>query len=198
MTAPLTTTKSALREQIRARLKGSSPAERAAASAQACVRLQQQEIWWRARAILFYAPLSEELDVSPLIAAARAAGKGVVLPKFLPATGSYSAFQINDLARDCAGGKFGIQEPSDGCPSWPLNQLDLVLVPGVGFDVAGHRLGRGKGFYDRLLAGVSGIKCGVAFDAQVIDAIPFEPHDVAVDCILTPTRWLEVSGRRPV
>jgi 5-formyltetrahydrofolate cyclo-ligase len=69
----------------------------------------------------------------------------------------------------------------------------LVLAPGVGFDAAGGRLGRGRGFYDRLLAHISGIKCGVAFDPQLVERIPMERHDARMNCILTPTRWLEIS-----
>jgi 5-formyltetrahydrofolate cyclo-ligase len=72
-----------------------------------------------------------------------------------------------------------------------MNRLDLILVPGLAFDLNGRRLGKGKGYYDRLLAGVSGIKCGVAFDEQVVSEVPAGPHDVRVNCILTPTRWLE-------
>jgi 5-formyltetrahydrofolate cyclo-ligase len=67
----------------------------------------------------------------------------------------------------------------------------LVLVPGVAFDSHGRRLGRGKGFYDQLLAFVRGTKCGVAFDEQIVPEIPIEPHDVRLNCILTPTRWIE-------
>ena len=75
------------------------------------------------------------------------------------------------------------------CEPAPLNRLDLVLVPGVAFDAQGRRLGRGKGFYDRLLAKVRGHKCGVAFDVQIVSGLPEEPHDVRVDSILTPSRW---------
>ena len=68
--------------------------------------------------------------------------------------------------------------------------LDVVLVPGVAFDLGGRRLGRGAGYYDRLLTGVRGTTCGVAFDEQISGELPVEPHDVHVNCILTPTRWL--------
>jgi 5-formyltetrahydrofolate cyclo-ligase len=66
------------------------------------------------------------------------------------------------------------------------------LVPGVAFDLHGRRLGRGKGFYDRLLADVRGKTCGVAFDEQIVREVPVEPHDSDVNCILTPTRWIEL------
>jgi 5-formyltetrahydrofolate cyclo-ligase len=67
----------------------------------------------------------------------------------------------------------------------------LILVPGVAFDLHGGRLGRGKGYYDRLLKELRGTTCGVAFDQQVVEAIPVEPHDVRLDHVLTPTRWIE-------
>ena len=84
-----------------------------------------------------------------------------------------------------------MREPAAHCAEVPLNRLDLVLVPGVAFDARGGRLGRGKGFYDRLLAAVRGTKCGVAFDEQIVDAVPNGPLDIRLNCILTPTRLIE-------
>ncbi|MEO7298989.1 MAG: 5-formyltetrahydrofolate cyclo-ligase, partial [Verrucomicrobiota bacterium] len=63
------------------------------------------------------------------------------------------------------------------------------------FDLTGRRLGRGKGFYDRLLAEIPGTKCGVCFDEQIVEEIPTESHDVRMDYVLTPTRWLATAGR---
>jgi 5-formyltetrahydrofolate cyclo-ligase len=147
----------------------------------------------RARAVLFYAAIAGEIDLSPVLEEGLRAGKAISLPRFVRETGAYDAFQIRDAAGDCAPGKLGISEPTAQCARFPLKRLDLVLVPGVGFDVAGCRLGRGQGFYDRLLAQISGIKCGVAFDQQLVERVPRERHDVRMNCILTPTRWLEVS-----
>jgi 5-formyltetrahydrofolate cyclo-ligase len=72
--------------------------------------------------------------------------------------------------------------------------LDLILVPGVAFDLQGRRLGRGKGYYDQLLGALHGTRCGVAFDQQVVDEIPMAPHDMTLHCILTPTRWVELKA----
>jgi len=191
MTSPLANTKSILREQIRARLKSIPAAECDAASAEACELLRQQAFWKNSHAILIFAPLHEELNVWPLIQIALDAGKVVALPRFDPGTNKYSAHQIRNLSDDIASGKFGIREPKNYCPAVPLNRLDLVLVPGVAFDLHGRRLGRGKGFYDQLLASVRGTTCGVAFDEQIVAEIPVEPHDVQLNCILTPTRWIE-------
>jgi 5-formyltetrahydrofolate cyclo-ligase len=78
---------------------------------------------------------------------------------------------------------FGIREPQDGALIQP-EQVDLWLVPGMAFDRADHRLGRGKGFYDRLLTRAHGLKIGLCFDFQLFDRLPTEPHDVAMDRVI--------------
>jgi 5-formyltetrahydrofolate cyclo-ligase len=187
----ITESKSELRKTVRARLKALTPDQRTTASARACTLLEQQAVWKRAELIFFYAPLPEELDIWPLLGDSLAAGKTVALPRFDAATQRYVACQIQDVARDLNQGQFGIREAGAHCVAVPPNRLDLVLVPGVGFDLQGRRLGRGKGFYDQMLATVRGTTCGVAFDEQIVDTIPIEPHDVHLNCILTPTRWIE-------
>jgi 5-formyltetrahydrofolate cyclo-ligase len=187
------TEKEEWRRRLRAGLKGLSPAERDAASAHARDLLRHQTAWQRAAAILFYVPLAGELDMTQLLAEARQAGKAVALPRFDNETGTYRAVAVSDHQRDCVPGKFGIAEPGGHCQEISLKRLDLVLAPGIGFDVSGRRLGRGQGFYDRLLAGIAGAKCGVAFDQQVVGQLPAERHDVSMNFILTPTRWLEIS-----
>ena len=183
--------KAALRQQIRARIKAIAPEQRALLSKEACLLLEKQAVWKKAKTIFFYAPLPEELDIWPLLRDSLAAKKTVALPRFDSATGRYVACEIGDLARDISNGQFGIREPGGHCIAIPPNRLDLILVPGVAFDVHGRRLGRGKGFYDQLLVSVRGTTCGVAFDEQIVESVPVEPHDVHLNCILTPTRWIE-------
>jgi 5-formyltetrahydrofolate cyclo-ligase len=185
--------KAELRRSLRAALRRLGEAERASASTQAQALLRRQAVWLEARAILFYAPIAGEIDLTPLLEEAVAAGKTAALPGFVSATGTYGAFAVSHLGRDCRPGKFGVPEPSPACAAWPLNRLDLALAPGLGFDLSGRRLGRGGGFYDRLLARVGGIKCGVAFDRQIVERVPAEAHDIRMNVILTPTRWLRVA-----
>jgi 5-formyltetrahydrofolate cyclo-ligase len=106
--------------------------------------------------------------------------------------GVYVACEIKSAEKDILSGRFGIREPGEWCGEIELNRLDFTLVPGVAFDLQGRRLGRGKGFYDRMLAAVRGTTCGVAFDEQIVEEVPVEPHDTRVNCILTPTRWIEL------
>lgn len=190
--------KAALRAKVRAELEKFSPTEREAASLEACLRLEQQEIWQKARSILFYAPMVDEPDIWKLVADSIALGKTVALPRFVPEKGHYEACEIKDHARDIRPGKFGIREPAEKCGKIALNRLDLALAPGIAFDLHGRRLGRGRGFYDRLLAEYPGTACGVAFDQQIVGEIPVEPHDAQLSCILTPTRWQWVAGPRAV
>jgi 5-formyltetrahydrofolate cyclo-ligase len=180
------------RSRFRAGLKGLSLAQRDEASARACDLLRRQTVWQQASAILFYAATTGELDLSPLLDETLRAGKRAALPGFVNETGTYQAFEVSHLTHDCVAGKFGIAEPGAHCPPISLKRLDLVLAPGLGFDVSGRRLGRGQGFYDRLLAGIAGAKCGVAFDLQVVAQIPAAGHDVSMNFILTPTRCLEI------
>jgi 5-formyltetrahydrofolate cyclo-ligase len=189
-------TKDALRQKIRAQLKAMPTEQRALLSKQACLLLEKQTVWQIAKTIFFYAPLPEELDIWPLLRDSVAAKKTVALPRFDSVTGRYVACEVGDLARDISQGHFGIREPGGHCIAVPPNRLDLILVPGVAFDAHGRRLGRGKGFYDQLLASARGTTCGVAFDEQIVKAVPVEPHDVHLNCILTPTRWIEPNEER--
>jgi 5-formyltetrahydrofolate cyclo-ligase len=197
-TVPTSDQKAALRTQICAVLKQMSPAGRETASRKACALLESQPLWHEAQSVLFYAPMPEELDVWPLLERALAVGKTVLLPRFLPEQNEYAACHIRDPVKDLRTGKFGIREPRDSCERILLKRLDLLLVPGIAFDLEGHRLGRGRGFYDRLLAVLQGPACGVAFDQQIVAVIPREPHDMRLNCILTPTRWQCGTGLRAV
>jgi len=184
--------KAELRAKIRAALKEISPVSRVSASNRLCAKLKNQSFFQTAAKVLFFAPLPGEVDVWPLLEASLAAGKTVALPRFNAAGENYSARRVQHLRTEIVSGQFNIREPSPDCVETPLDQIDLVLVPGVAFDFHGNRLGRGNGFYDRLLAEIRGIKCGIAFDEQIEKKIPSEPHDAKVDFILTPMRCVKV------
>lgn len=187
--------KAALRAEIRNTLNGISPEHRAQASLQACERLQTLEVWRAASRLLCYAPRRDELDICPLIEDALAQGKIVALPRFDPLKGVYHARRILEPVAQFAPGHLGIREPGEHCPPIPVNQLDLILAPGVAFDLGGRRLGRGRGFYDRLLENVRGTKCGMGFEEQIRTSIPVESHDILLDCLLTPARWCDFRPR---
>jgi 5-formyltetrahydrofolate cyclo-ligase len=184
--------KAALRRQVQAAVATVPDEERKAASAQARALLVAQTAWRQARAILFYAPLPLELDLWPLLGEALGASKIAALPRYEPETRTYVPCRVENPASDLVEGHFGIREPNQGCSPLSANSFDFILVPGVAFDLKGHRLGRGQGFYDRLLASIRGRRCGVAFEQQIVGQVPVEEHDAAVHCLLTPKRWVEV------
>jgi len=188
--------KAALRQDMRSRAGRIAAEERKQLSDAALKLLQLQPAWRQSRSVLLFAPLPDELDLWLLLEAGLALGKQMGLPQYDSATASYSAARIQDCAQDLCAGRFGIREPKPACEKMELNRLDLVLVPGLAFDLHGSRLGRGKGFYDRLLANVRGTTCGIAYDHQMVSVVPAEPHDIHVDCILTPTRWIDLQTAR--
>jgi len=179
---------------MRAEVASIPEQQRISASALACALLKIQRCWSAARSILFFAPLPEELDVWPLLIEALAVGKRVALPRFVGAARGYEACQVINPATDLERGRFGIREPFGRCARFSVDRLDLILVPGVAFDLQGGRLGRGRGYYDQLLQELPGTKCGVAFEEQVVDEVPMGEHDVRLDRILTPTRWVDLKS----
>jgi 5-formyltetrahydrofolate cyclo-ligase len=183
--------KAGLRQQIRAALDRISLAVRLAESLDLCRRLEPQ--LQSAHTILFYAPLPDELDVWPLLEKLLPT-KICGLPAFDPLTQTYSARRVRNLETDIATGKFGVSEPLPGCEVIPWGRFDLALVPGLAFDLHGNRLGRGRGFYDRILEQIQGVKCGVGYDIQLRATIPTEPHDARVSFIATPARCVKIAG----
>lgn len=193
MTSPAEA-KPALRAQLRAESKALTADARTSASAELCARVRASAVWQNARAVLLFFPLPSEPDISPLLGDALADGKLLALPRFNATTNTYEPMCITDPARELVVGPFQVREPVTACPVVPLNRLDLALVPGLGFDLRGRRLGRGKGHYDRLLAGFGGRKIGVAFDFQIVAEVPCEAHDIVLDDIVTPARWIEAKA----
>lgn len=91
-------------------------------------------------------------------------------------------------------GAFNITEP---CGNNTINPqaLDLIIVPGIAFDLCGNRLGRGKGFYDRLLNYTNALKIGIGYDCQLLDQIPSEPHDIKMDAVITPNNVIILNNK---
>lgn len=183
--------KERVRRELKAAAAGHSEEERRQASVELCERLLTSAVWRAASSVLAFHPMRMEPDIRPVLQAALREGKNLALLRFVKAEDRYQPVQVTDLQFDLEPGVLGIQEPRADCPAVLINHLDLILVPGLGFDLGFGRVGRGRGYYDRLLTGlVGGKKCGVAFDWQVVSTVPMQVHDVPVDFLVTPTRWL--------
>jgi 5-formyltetrahydrofolate cyclo-ligase len=139
-----------------------------------------------ARAVLAYAAFGSEVDLDPALRPLIARGVGVFLP-WVDGPDLRIA-RVRDLDADLAPGWRGVREPraSDRRPARP-DRIHIALVPGVGFDRRGRRLGYGGGHFDRLLGRLrpGTPRIGVAFRAQVVEHIPALPHDVPVDAVVT-------------
>lgn len=94
--------------------------------------------------------------------------------------------QIDSLSDDLSESPLGLREPAQGMPI-PLAHIDMVIVPGLGFDLAGNRIGRGRGFYDRFLAHRDwhGVACGLSLETQVVEQVPVSEHDVPIHMLVT-------------
>jgi 5-formyltetrahydrofolate cyclo-ligase len=144
----------------------------------------------RAQRIMLFLAFGSEVDTWLLLDEAVALGKQVVAPVCLPMTKELALYPIRH--RDEAEpGHWGIWEPKpDGEPISP-DSLDIVVVPGVAFDLMGNRIGYGGGYYDRFLAQVPGVwKIGVCYDLQLIKEVPRADHDVPVDAIVSETQTI--------
>lgn len=132
-----------------------------------------------AHTILLYHSLQDEVHTHDFIEK-WSKSKRIVLPVVIEdelELRSYSS--PNDLAI----GAYGILEPT-GTPFHDYDSIDLAIIPGVAFDTAGCRLGRGKGYYDRLLPKLTAHKIGVCFPFQFVDEVPAEELDIRMDEVL--------------
>jgi len=186
--------KRALRAALLARRRALAPAEAAARSARVLERVRALPAWASARQVLAYMPVRGEVDVAPLVEELWARGVRVLLPRCRPGQpGVMDVACAPDLAV-LRPGAHGIAEPDpDACPAEAAPAPDLVLVPGVGFDRRGLRLGFGGGFYDRFLAGLGRpgpLLLAPCYAFQLLEALPADPWDIPVDVIITEEETL--------
>lgn len=136
-----------------------------------------------AHTILLYASLADEVNTHELINTLLQQGKTLLLPVVVDDHTMKICRYTHDT--NVGHGSFGIMEPqADAFTDY--DQIDLILVPGMAFDRHGHRLGRGKGYYDRFLSQAKDCyKIGVCFPFQLVDEVPTDEHDVRMDEIIT-------------
>lgn len=179
--------KAELRAHARAARQALSPHEREAAARQLGARLLALPELAGVDAVLAYAALGEEIDPGPAVRRLRAHNVRIALPR----VAAPRTLALHWAAEDqhFIPGPFGIAEPAaDAAEAFPAD-LDAVIVPGVAFDAACGRIGYGGGYYDELLAILPDRvrTIGVAYDQQIVDAVPQDAHDALVDLVVTPT-----------
>ena len=176
--------KDLLRAQIRAQRRQMDSAWRDRASRAIIAHLETSPVFQRACCIQTYVALRYEVDTHELIRQLLREGKQVAVPS-VESGEALQQYRLNNFS-ELQVGAFGILEPQPDPNRRAMPaQFDLVLVPGLAFDRAGHRLGAGKGYYDRFLAGIRAPKIALAFAFQIVAQVPVEPHDQRVEMIVT-------------
>ena len=172
-------TKQELRRFIRAQKGQYTAAQLAAMSEEICSRVLVSAWWQEAGTLLLYYPLADEVDVRPLIQEAIGNGKRVLLPL---CRGDELELHLYEGEGSLKEGAFGIMEPTGKkFAEKEYSSIQLALIPGMAFDRVGHRLGRGKGYYDRILPKLTNARLqGICFPFQLLDEVPAEPHDISV------------------
>ncbi len=128
------------------------------------------------KAVLSFASLSSEIDTSLLNRFLASTGR-LLLPK--TEGGILKVFRVSDLDNQLEKGAFGLSEPaSSKCQEIPGSEIEIALVPALGFDRSNNRIGYGKGYYDRFLHALSCSTIGIGFKEQLVDAVPVDPNDV--------------------
>ena len=178
----------------------SIPADERAAAATAAARvLTALDAWRDAERVAVYHPMDGELDPAPLTAAARAAGKQVYLPVLSVRDDEPMVFLPWSPDTSLAPNRYKIPEPVTGAPL-AAQELDLVLAPLVAFDLRGHRLGMGAGFYDRSFSFLRDARItrplllGFAYARQRVDALLAEPWDVPLAGVVTEQQFHDFTG----
>jgi 5-formyltetrahydrofolate cyclo-ligase len=154
-----------------------------------------------ARTLSAYVPVRGEMDVSAVVAARVAEGARLVYPRV---SSDRPRLRFHHIRPDThlTPGVFGILEPPADSPEIALEDIDVLLVPGLAFDSCGRRLGYGGGYYDEVAgrlraAGPArrGLLVGVAFDFQLIDLCPAGDGDVTIDWVVTDSRVVRCDGK---
>lgn len=151
-----------------------------ALSAEILAHLEANSVFKEAQTLLLYHSLKDEVQTHSFIEK-WSGKKRIVLPVVVGEVLELRRYTGPD---DLVIGPYGIAEPV-GEPFTDYTMIDLAVVPGVAFDVEGHRLGRGKGYYDKLLPHIPASKLGICFPFQLVEEVPAEAFDICMDAIIT-------------
>ena len=178
-----------LRKRILNLLRGQKEEGRLKKSRSILKKLFAMREFKQARIVLFYASFDGEVETFEMMKQAQRLGKKVALPAILKDQKKIVPALIENLDDDLQVGPYGIKEPNDVCLRFVgLEQIDLMIVPGIAFDKNNNRLGRGQGYYDRFLSAVPAAipAVGLAFDFQIVHCLPHpQKHDVKVSRVIT-------------
>ena len=193
------TGKAEIRRRINERLAGMNGEQRRLAADRAGGNLFRSPVWRGSQRLLIFMATAAEIDTEPVVRAALNEGKTVYIPRVVGAQLAFGT--IDSLDDDFESGPFGIREPPSSALNWnptAFREPDLMIVPALAFDSRGNRLGRGGGFYDRFIASIqsgaapfgkrSALCFGFGYEQQLLENLPVEAHDRAMDGLVTEAR----------
>ena len=182
--------KKVLRSEFLALRRAIGPEDRHRADVAICRNIRSMACYRAAEHVAVYATDGTEPDLSALCGED---GKRFYFPRYVAERNEYELVGVDDPGSGLVRAKFGLLEPRPELPAAPAGILArmLILTPAVACDRHGVRLGRGGGFYDRMLAGESGAVAAVVYGCQMTENLPREPHDRPVDFAVTDEEILE-------
>lgn len=181
-------TKEEIRKAIRKRKSLLSDAEKHDAASKVFTALEKFTPFINAKKVLLYHSLPDELPTHEFIEKWHTK-KSIFLPRVNGDNLEILPYKPTTLQF----GAYNIKEPN-GNDITNINDIELIIVPAIAYDRNGNRIGRGKGYYDRLLSKASATKIGVGYDFQLIDTIKTEPHDIAMDLIITVSNIVYINN----
>ena len=184
-----TQTKQRLRTELKKKRLALTKTKVTTLSKQILTRLTKTKEYRKAKTILLYHPIQNEVDPTPLFSKNKT--KTFCLPRICRKTNHLHIHKITN-PQTLKTGRFNIQEPGTTHPIIARKNIDLVITPGLAFDKQGHRIGYGKGYFDRLFKNLStkAFKLALAYDFQIIENVPAEKHDQKVNLIITEKRTI--------
>ncbi|HKJ28568.1 MAG TPA: 5-formyltetrahydrofolate cyclo-ligase [Desulfuromonadales bacterium] len=174
--------------------------ERKSRSSQICAdssseiqrRFMRSVFFREARCLALYSAIHNEVSTDEIVGQALDSGKCLVFPRV---SGEDLEFVHIESPSELVSGAFGVKEPKS-CNLVPVEKVDLIVVPGVAFDQRGHRLGYGRGYYDRALAKCQShcMKVGFAYDFQLVEELPATDYDETLSMLITESQTLNFSA----
>lgn len=186
--------KTELRQQYLEKRKAIPKEKKEAADRAICRKIASTVSFRFADTVMLYSALPSEIDLTELAETALAQGKRVVLPRCVEGSPLMNFHTVTDLSA-LEKGSFSIMEPPADSPIWAPADADkaICIIPGVIFDMQGHRIGYGKGYYDRYFSDKTVQRIGVVYDDFILKSLPHGRYDLAVDLIITEKRLVSVA-----
>jgi len=189
--------KAQIRKELLSKRDNIPPVVRGVKNRMVLERMLSLDEFRNAGTIFFFASFRTEVDTTEMIKSSLESGKCALLPKVDKERHELQLYEIRDFG-ELAPGYMGIPEPPVSENQMSINDADIVIIPGAGFDASGNRIGYGGGYYDRLLSGLQKDipVIAPAYEEQVVDSIPSEPHDIRVQMIVTDRRVIRCGEQQ--